>query len=542
MSENSLFNKRCKVSTNMVLLACRTLLAIIALISWAGTVNAQKLVQISVLHRHGARTEPFVSDHGLNWNFCVLSDEGVVMALNLGSFIKKQYSDFLLPYYDPISITSQSTDFERTIRTGVGLLRGMYNGSLDIPYLSHIPQDTDDLLGYYYSWPSAVLGTHYIASYNERHNAATLSYFPQEKLNIIGDELGCPHLCLQNQTLCALLGEDVTTCRLSNGGLSSNLSNLLSLEFQAQEDSNSFLYMYNESDEYWRNTGPYGRLLAVRISNRFNDTLQRLGTASPSPIRMWHYSAHDITIYGYFVAIGAINSTTDPKEVDLLVPTFASVVILELYDDGNVRLRFAECNQTYGSGYEYKFIDRIVMGCKSTRATSDFDTTGIYYAATCPLEHYRNFVDTKRPYFEDIGGPDKPWCYADPADAVANGCEPDNPTPPTSPHCKSYRRLCAEFACDAKNGYVLNMSNLACVKLRLGPRDVDDHPDMTPGWYAGVIAASLVTGAILGTLVKFFSFERVALKKEEKALLSNQEDRQSAVSLRTGPLTGGDEV
>ncbi len=505
----------------LILLFCLFLLVFAA---WSA--EAQKLVQISVLHRHGARTEPFVSDHGLNWDFCVLSEQGVVMALGLGRFLREQYSSFLLPFYDPVSITSQSTDFERTIRTGVGVLRGMYNGSNEIPYLYHIPQATDDLLGYYYSWPSAVLGTHYIARYNSRNNNATLSFFHQDKLNEVGAELGCPELCLNNQTLCALLGEDVSTCRLSNGGLSPELHGLLPLMFQAQEASNSFLYLYNESDKYWRNTGPYGRLLAVRISNRFNDTLQRMGTNSPSPVRMWHYSAHDITIYGFFAAIGSINSTT--RRENVLVPTFASAVVLELYDDETVRIRFAECNQTYGSGFPFSFLDGMVMGCKATPPKSDLDTSDVYYSESCPLQHYRNFVDTKRPYFEDVGGPDMPWCYADPADAVANGCEPNNPVPPVSPQCITYRTYCSRFACDALNGFVLNMSNLACVKLRPGPAELkDEHPDMTPLWYCEVVAVSLVTGVVFGALIKFFIFERAALKDEQRKLLDGTSSTQS---------------
>lgn len=133
-----------------------------------------------------------VSDHGLNWNNCVLSEQGVVMALSLGRFVKERYAASLnLPAeYSPIAVTSQSTDFERTIRTGVGMLRGMYNGTNEIPFLTHLQPDTDDLLGYYYSWPSAVLGSQYIQGYNTLYNNATLEYFNQSNLDIVGSELG----------------------------------------------------------------------------------------------------------------------------------------------------------------------------------------------------------------------------------------------------------------------------------------------------------------------------------------------------------------
>lgn len=481
-------------------------------------VHGRTLLQAALLHRHGARTEPLVTDHGLNWDICVLSSSGVEMALSLGRFTRQRYGSFLPSEYDMYQIESRTTDFERTIRTGVGVLRGMYDGINDIPYLTHKPQDLDFLLSYYYSWPSAVLGTYYIRGYNTRNNNVTLSYFPQEKLDVIGQQLNCPNLCRENQTLCALLGEDVSTCRLSNGGLSEELSGLFPQLFEAQERSNAFLYLYNESSLYWRNTGPYGRLLAVDVFNAFNATLAT--GASPAVGKFLQYSAHDVTIYGLFVALGVVTPDTVAELV--LVPNFASAVYLDLYDDGNVSISFYECNQSYGSGFPYENPTPVQMGCMPLPSAVPVD---VYYAAECPLQHFKNFVDLKAPQWSV--DPQKPYCYADPADLVANHCERDSEAR-GSDSCALYRTICPEYACETSKGYVLNRTSMQCQRMFLpAGAQRSAHPPSakkSAGWYAGVVIASLLIGIVLGTVIRAFAFERQAKSEAATAPMLQEQN------------------
>lgn len=495
----------------------------------------RQLLQVALLHRHGARTEPFVSDHGLNWDSCVLSEAGVEMALSLGRFTRSQYNSFLPLSYDSQVIVSRSTEFERTIRTGVGVLRGMYNGSNDIPFLTHVPPDVDFLLGFYYSWPSAVLGTPYIEGYNQANNNVTLAYFPQTNLSVIGEQLNCPHLCDNNQTLCALLGEDVSTCRLSNGGLSSNLSQFFPEMFRAQELSNAFLYLYNETDEYWRHTGPYGRPLALRISTDFNSTITSFALNGTLPqTRFFQYSAHDVTIYAFFVTIGAITASETSERI--LVPSFASAVFMELYSDGNITVAFYEANQSFGSGFGYSKVPGVRMGCKVTEPRYLGDESDAYFATECPLSHFVNFVNTKAPTFPNSElaaeeGAD-PWCYADPQDIITTNCHPSSTDVPTHAACIQYRMICPQFSCDATLGLVLDRTNFACVHLIDTSGSWASKMRRDVGWYFGLVIASILIGFVVGLVIRAAFFERESKHADNLKKPLNRET-DSLISLGT---------
>lgn len=467
--------------------------------------NARDLLQVTLLHRHGARTEPIVTeDELLSWGGCVLSDTGVRMALSLGQFTKAKYVDLLPSTYDERVIVSVTTDFERTIRTGFGCLRGMYNGSDEIPFLAHKTANYDYLMGYYYSWPSANLGLDFINSYNAANNAKTLSFFSQANLDVVGDELHCPILCGENQTTCSLFGEDVTTCRLSNGGLTQNLEELLPEMFQAQILSNSFLYLYNKSSLYWSQTGPYGRLLAVEIYDQYNATLAAYSPNDPlalPSVKMYHYSAHDVTIYSFFTAIGVI--TLDTTQENILVPTFASAVYLELYSDGNISVQFYESNQRFGSAYNYSEVSNIFLGCKTTPPSSFADESGIYYATECPLEHYKNYVDTMTPQSLNATN-NAPWCYQDPDFMALTQCYPNASNLP-SDDCLSYRKICEPQSCDTAQGFVLNRVSYTCEKMFNFP---DQKSSISVGVYVGVPLSSFAMGAVIGMMIRCIVFER----------------------------------
>lgn len=485
-----------------------TVLLIALVMSFA---SSRELLQVTLLHRHGARTEPIVTaDEQLYWGDCVLSETGVHMALSLGRFTRERYFNLLPGEYDERVIVSVTTDFERTVRTGVGFLRGMYNGTTEIPFLTHKPANIDFLMGYYYSWPSANLGLDVIEDYSADNNEKTLSFFPQADLDIVGRDLLCPILCSHNQTVCSLFGEDVSTCRLSNGGLTADLAALLPNMFQAQMMSNAFLYLYNKSSTYWSNTGPYGRLLAVEVFDQFNETIAAYHQHDELPsVKFYHYSAHDVTIYSFFTAVGVI--TLNTTQENILVPTFASAVYLELYSDGNVSIQFYESDQRFNSLYNYSLVDNVFLGCKQSPPLSFSDEEGIYFARECPLDHYKNFVDTMAPQSLNATN-GAPWCFQDPEFMRLAKCFPNASNPPSEP-CLAYRRICEQYSCDTASGFVLDRVSFTCVKLFDIPSSGEKK--ISVGVYVGVPLCSLAIGAVIGVMIRCFVFER-----QSKALLA----------------------
>ena len=341
----------------------------------------RRIVKMAFMHRHGARTGPIVLPNGqLDFNEAVLTDIGVRMASALGLFLRRHYSNVTamndrsayynnytlfcnefytgpLPCingtYNPRVLVSESTAFERTLRTGVGVVRGMfmhYNATLGdyaaddlvVPYLPAPPAPLDMKLGFYYSWPSAILHTPGpIAHYNADHNNDTLDLITQQQVDAMGAALfagtSASNQCATAQTLCVLAAQDIVSCAYSNGPNSTINATLVELwpKFtEAQEYSNAFLYMnwgnrstVNNHDieigntsllnstsvedrqtDYWSGAGPYGRVYAQATIARFRQALADMeanNTADPSLV--YHSSAHDVTIYGYLVAVGAIH-------------------------------------------------------------------------------------------------------------------------------------------------------------------------------------------------------------------------------------------
>ena len=464
------------------------LIAIVATVVPIAISADGNVIHVNLIHRHGARTKPFIQGAILNWADVVLSQQGAVMALALGKFINEQYgpnsSVGLLPmHYDMDKIVSRTTDFERTIRTGVGMLRGIYDGETEIPFLYHKPSDYDYMLGYFYSWPSAVLREEYINTFNAMNDQRTLQIVNQTTLNAIGDVIGTT-ICPTQQTLCALAGEDIATCDRSNGGLPPLLNELIQdgQLFRVQSESFAFQYLYNSSDRYWRNTGPYGRLLALEWITNAKMALNGSNTEAV----MHHYSAHDITIYGFFVALGVVNAST--TDLRILIPSFTSVVIGELFPDGSIKLKYGRQDQDYGSGYGYQlYDDHLRMGCINSNNVT-------YYSQQCPLEELERFVDTMAPEAPDA------TCYADPANAAQTGCDQMGVVP-TNAHCIRYRKNCGFMACQAP--YVLDRTTWGCMKVNARPPVA--YKSLSAGAGVAIAASSTLIGVVAGAFMALCS-------------------------------------
>lgn len=453
------------------------------------------------------------------------------MAISLGQYLRGRYGKFIPDQLDRSKFRSRSTDFERTIVTAVGVLRGLFpNVTRDIPYITHEMSDVDLDLGYYYSWPSADLRKDWFDGWDDRYDAITRTMVSQENLTTIGRVLGVEQICQNHPTLCALLGEDIATCRRSNGGEDAELLvSMLPQLFRVQEASNNFLYMYDPSERFWKNTGPYGIRIAAKIVKQFQEALQwnaktpqERATLDTPPV-VYHYSAHDVTVYGLFSALGVINSSTTGET--MLIPTFTATVLFELYDDATVEIVYARCNQDLNSGYAFYEVPKALVKLACVRADHS-----IYYSHTCPIDDLARYVNM----INGVSPQQDPPCYADPSDVSRTMCSPELDTNVSTiaaiekdsayaktpagqaeisalKNCLQYRRHCMAEACNAQlvvsepptnqtapsAGYIYNMSVESCV-----PRTTSTEAAKPVAIFGRVVVAAAC--AILGFLIGVF--------------------------------------
>jgi hypothetical protein len=247
-----------------------------------------------------------------------------------------------------------------------------------------------------------------------------------------------------------------------------------------------FVYYQSNADaavgndpSYWANVGYYAQPLTATMMANFDAAMAWVnvssstagnGDAAPPVVRQ--FSAHDVTVYGLLVALGAINHTT--TDLYLLAPTFTAALMLELYDDGSVAVRYAQCDQRYGTDHAFALYPNVTMRCARVA------TEEIFYADRCSLEELKLGIDLGARQFagayaantrENLlaAGPAADaavvseipgsWCAADPRDVNSTNCSVDHPSNDAayaaqSPAlmnsmCVSYRVSCAELACNA---------------------------------------------------------------------------------------------
>ena len=557
-------------------------------------------------------------DARLDWDMCHLTAEGGVMTEKLGQFIRAQYGAMVadvttgLPLvptiYDRRRIVSVSTDFERTVRSAYGVLRGLFNETPEssasflssttdadqhrdrdrdhlsyrggnfpttfTPFVWHLSQNSDLALDYYYSWPSAMLASTRYSHYNDEHDSETLTIVNQSSLDQFGAIFGCPLLCAAEQTACALFAEDVTSCRISNNvpatpGTNASVDEAFLREMYPavktlQSLSNRYLYMadYRNLTAYWAHVGPYAKVAleqvmgflkggdpttasAAVVSRRSNDDAEQSPAASDGasliiPLRQggeasqtaggefnkdaWfvdettvlHLSAHDVTLYGIFVALDTISAAADiypdsPARRGegqdllqrLLVPPFASTVFFEQWSDGSVSMRYAVCDQEYGGGYGYRFLGNSStppspepsLGTPTMRCTS---SNGSYYLASrCRggATEIRNTLSSLWPVgggesssSAPRGGASAPQCYQNTVDALMTRCVASalnpafvtadevvatNTTELMNSNCLDYRNYCPAAACasgTASSSFAEVTSYVQAKRLRLSRR------------------------------------------------------------------------
>jgi hypothetical protein len=497
--------------------------------------GSPRMLQLAFMHRHGARTEPVVKDHTiLDWNRCHLSDPGAVMAVNLGVTMRRWYGWFIDDEYNSTTFHSVSTDIERTIRTGYGVISGIFNrnttlNNFSMPWLDHRPLFSDSRLSYYYSWPSAVMRQVELFEYNPDTATETLSYMNMSQMRQLGVFTNASAICNdpKSATTCALFAEDAGTCRYSNQPhMEPEYLALLNSQFllKAQARSNYFIYGFNTTERYVDAIGPYGMRILSDILKIFKQTMQDLSSGAPNAtkaaIPVHHYSAHDITLYGLFVAMGIITPTT--TDIHVMVPTFTSVARFELYSNASVTFIYSHCEQGYNSSHNYTDDDAALLNCMDEQNTH-------YTARNCKVDDLWRFVATL-----NVSKLSVPECYADPRDVEATLCAPWKNTSLATVgesslsaalltnvgYCMTYRANCPAQACDttlvtepagipaSASGfrYVLDRRTLQCKPKYKFPSD----EEMPAAWVVCIFfGLSCFTSFALITVSVFHCFAKV---------------------------------
>ena len=461
------------------MLLLRQLVAVALAVSWT-VADARTLVQLSFVHRHGARLEPLLIDGSLTWHFADLTPAGAAMGYNLGTKLRERYSTFIPSTLQnegssPTYVV-QSTEVGRTIQTCQAALKSLFNTTL--AYIPHEPIGTDYLLAFPGNYPSNVLESEWFNAVTMDNNIAPL-YLNSTDMAFLTSVFGS--WCPSEPTLCALLGEDVGQCRRANGGMTPYFLNLFETKLMPmQMIQNKWQFGFNASSPYAA-IGSTGYPIMSKI---LSDATAKLRSSSSATLpRVFHYSAHDNTVIGAFNTLGA--ARLEDENAHIWVPKFAQTLLVETFDDGTVDFLWMKPNETAGSGFFFPDPTPLIVMCIASNGTQYFDSS-------CPLDDAFRFVNASRPDMAVISsyrGGNNPYCWLSPTDRAT--CDMINVVP--SPECQQYRMSCPEVACDPESAVLDEENGYTCTSFATK----HSFSQYAPG-SLGSAAAALVFGSIAG--------------------------------------------
>lgn len=439
------------------------------------------LINVFFMHRHGARTSAIVRNNVPDYNGCVLSAQGELMAKSLGRFLNERYNgtstnnftDKMLKFfpnsYSPFKVNSWSTDFERTIRTGSAALQSMFTTQEMIdggkpavaPYLQHLPQDADFMLSYYYSWPAALLHQQQLQDFFPRLNNFTRTIFSEEHLTLIGNYLNASLLCKESPTTCVIVCEDFVSCELSNqpSGTTPLLDQVVPLFTDLE-----YMYHLNVKNNYlsvpcsdfWKGVGFFAaeviRDMMRKARNAIATSDDDLMNDPATPV-IHHYSAHDVTVYGLLVALGVVDENT--TNMILNVPPFAATTLFELFRNGTMKFSYVVCNQTYNSDHKFVIQEGPAFQLNCMRPPTppppgeqQPSSALMYKSSTCPFEDIERAVNYTMAtlYPKTSSVLEETMCYASLKDQNETNCHAENQQGSNN-NCQSYRAYCQSVAC-----------------------------------------------------------------------------------------------
>lgn len=441
------------------------IVCLLCAVTSAAAASNRSLLQIQILHRHGARLPPRIVDGSLTWSEATLTDAGEQMGLQLGVALRERYASFLTQLFStngsspeaespalfvpapsstfptsavgPIStqplFASRSTQISRTIQTGLAML-STFTGlevpqsnntsssspswqlqdANQLPYLDHMsPMSSDFLLAFASNFPARQLTA---ASYwktffnNSDGKVETALGGPAEVAKL---QALFPEVCAsQGLVMCALYAEDLAQCQFSNGGIPQELLELFPGLLRLQMELNQMTLGFDKNNSSSSSSAPFapagavGYPLASRMLTNAREVLDQFQTPMDDyrSTQLLHYSAHDNTIVGLWAALGILRNG-DPNTT-LWVPRFAQTVILELYTDGNVSFVWGLPELAAGSSFSFDPLHRFeALELQCQRAAATGEEAVVYRATECPLQELIAFV-------EEYSSPTDPWVRA----------------------------------------------------------------------------------------------------------------------------------
>jgi hypothetical protein len=308
----------------MAPLVCSLLLAVVCLSAVVLADNGLELVQVQVMHRHGAR-EALVGYNntivcgnvGNPYRCGELNEPGKLMLLQLGDLLHTRYTALLnfTDSYSQYVAYTRSTDLNRTVQSAAALLKGFFpNSSAYFPIVNTVTFATDLLL-----LVDAQMSFHIPALLNEMPGYSLpdsfFTMFTDSELRQMGRESFQEALCVLpsfNQTTiaaCALTVQDVAAAWEATGRLPSAPTMLANFDKlnEMRRIHNTLLFVYDPSNPIMKSRGNLGYNLASTIASKM---YQQAGLSPRGFLntRFFHWSAHDTTYMPLASAIGMNNA------------------------------------------------------------------------------------------------------------------------------------------------------------------------------------------------------------------------------------------
>ena len=536
--------------------------------------NGLRPDKVVLLHRHGARTAlGLTPDGGMSCAdpLCRLTNAGKDMLFELGREIQAAYGGTVIPSaivstppppgailvpspYNTSVIPSISTSVDRVVVSAEAFILGMYEGFAQppavataklasvLPYVDYVAQSDDIQLSPWTAWPAWRL--HHPCDVADATNVSELRAMFVVKNNgtssstdfiaEFGREFGITDVCSNSPWTCVSYVRDMVVCNVSAGLPVNPVAQAAApiLESAAAWYMSLILGYDPVRNDYEQQVGSRGYPWA-------NGVLSKLAfpsnEAPASLARLYHYAAHDWTIFAVLTALG-VWTPRDSLNASFAI-RFAEAVVLELYAGGTVgdvssntvstsRMRntgglltagtddalsqaegtYVRClrgipNQTYESGYSYQWFE-CNMTCQQQPALGGRQ----YRSSNCSLADLWRFVNATAAN-SSMGGP----CYATADDLSASNCDSVDAPPVASP-CAFYRSKCPAFACpNPENQLADPASQFACVDL------IVPAPATMETWASIAVA---LPSALVGMVIGYFASARFSgwcRKKEDTA-------------------------
>jgi hypothetical protein len=471
-------------------LVCSLLLAVVSLSAVVLADNGLELVQVQVMHRHGAR-EALVGYNntivcgnvGNPYRCGELNEPGKLMLLQLGDLLHTRYTALLnfTDSYSQYVAYTRSTDLNRTVQSAAALLKGFFpNSSAYFPIVNTVTFATDLLL-----LVDAQMSFHIPALLNEMPGYSLpesfFTMFTDSELRQMGRESFQEALCVLpsfNQTTiaaCALTVQDVAAAWEATGRLPSAPTMLANFDKlnEMRRIHNTLLFVYDPSNPIMKSRGNLGYNLASTIASKM---YQQAGLSPRGFLntRFFHWSAHDTTYMPLASAIGMNNA-------DFMRPLFGQAFIFELWRNRTSNEHFVRiyngAPKQYPSNYSYNFTELNATGL-------DENGNAVYGqgAAPLPLEAFSRLINSTKG--TDVGNA---VCFLTEDMLKTIGC--DGIAAPTNPKCILYRQQCPDSGCPGE--YSVDPMDLSCVALV-------DKQVVTTSEASVMIVVSAVAGLLIG--------------------------------------------